>query len=372
MKKYDELFLEETEIKPNRYVANSMLMTTPVLFITWMLNEADIFLVDKSRMRIACFFGILFLFLPQMIIHNKQWIKHPLSKFIIMFCQIGSIFIVLTILNLWGLLIIMFPLLLSTQYHNYRIFYFTLAGLLLCLLVTPILAALNGLWPMDYLSFLVNMSGHEIISYRVLENQDPINRALQILQYIGLPRSLILLSTSIIVHKIHSIEIDRINRQIKNLQSSETDPLTHLMNRASFMNSLPDYKANCKESITCVYADVNGLHELNNTKGHQAGDEMLICCSNILASHFGNEHTYRFGGDEFVAILLDHPQDKLERSLLQIRQEIEAHGYSISIGVNTQGTDFDTDHLLRSAELEMYREKALYYEHHKSDRSIRR
>ena len=50
----------------------------------------------------------------------------------------------------------------------------------------------------------------------------------------------------------------------------------------------------------CVYIDANGLHELNNERGHEAGDLMLRFVADSLMEQFPRGSLYRVGGDEFV------------------------------------------------------------------------
>ena len=66
-----------------------------------------------------------------------------------------------------------------------------------------------------------------------------------------------------------------------------------------------NYPYLCQENVVCVYADANGLHELNNEQGHDAGDRMLQTVAREMQSRFGDAHTYRVGGDEFVAFVPD-------------------------------------------------------------------
>lgn len=53
-------------------------------------------------------------------------------------------------------------------------------------------------------------------------------------------------------------------------------------------------------SAICVYIDANGLHELNNERGHEAGDLMLRFVAESLMEQFPKGSLYRVGGDEFV------------------------------------------------------------------------
>ena len=63
---------------------------------------------------------------------------------------------------------------------------------------------------------------------------------------------------------------------------AESDLNTRLHNRNAYENRLRDYPLRCSNSLTCVYIDVNGLHELNDTYGHEEGDKMLRTVACIL------------------------------------------------------------------------------------------
>ena len=49
--------------------------------------------------------------------------------------------------------------------------------------------------------------------------------------------------------------------------------------------------------------DINGLKEVNDTLGHEAGDKMITACAQVISRVFGDEAIYRVGGDEFAAII---------------------------------------------------------------------
>lgn len=56
--------------------------------------------------------------------------------------------------------------------------------------------------------------------------------------------------------------------------------------------------------LSCIHIDVNCLHELNDTKEHQARDEMLGFVAHVLRDALGREDTYRIGEGEFVVLWL--------------------------------------------------------------------
>ena len=55
--------------------------------------------------------------------------------------------------------------------------------------------------------------------------------------------------------------------------------------------------------LAVVMCDINGLKEINDQKGHDAGDKFIVQTAQTLKSVFGKRHVYRLGGDEFIAVL---------------------------------------------------------------------
>ncbi len=159
-------------------------------------------------------------------------------------------------------------------------------------------------------------------------------------------------------------------RKIKLL--SETDLLTGAQNRNSFESKTGMYPQQCKNSVGCLYADVNGLHELNNRSGHKAGDAMLKATAEGIMSLFGAENTYRMGGDEFVAFQTDASMEALTQDARQIFKLLSVMGYHVSIGVSwMEKTGLDMTELVRDAEKDMFHQKQLYYQQLGCDRRKR-
>ena len=87
------------------------------------------------------------------------------------------------------------------------------------------------------------------------------------------------------------------------------DALTGLRNRNCYEYSLENYAGKSEDLLCCLYMDANGLHEINNTLGHAAGDEMLVYIGNSLKTLFGTRDTYRIGGDEFTVFCIGLSED---------------------------------------------------------------
>ncbi|MBR1471361.1 MAG: GGDEF domain-containing protein [Lachnospiraceae bacterium] len=146
---------------------------------------------------------------------------------------------------------------------------------------------------------------------------------------------------------------------------SETDQLTGLNNRNCYERCLLEYPELYRKSVCCIYIDVNGLHELNNTKGHKAGDEMLQYIAEAVKRQFGGKDSYRIGGDEYVAFVLDETEEEVRNKLAVLKSEIAEAGYHAAIGwahSDSKGKDFQQ--LIGMAEAGMYADKSDYYRSH--------
>ena len=143
---------------------------------------------------------------------------------------------------------------------------------------------------------------------------------------------------------------------------STYDLLTGLKNRNCYEMDLEGYPEGCERSLICIYADANGLHELNKEKGHKGGDLMLKYIAAHMQSMFGYD-TYRIGGDEFVALLRDEESDKVQADIEKLGDIFKRRGYAVSFGfAEASVPDISMDRLTKAAEYEMYMAKERYYE----------
>lgn len=140
------------------------------------------------------------------------------------------------------------------------------------------------------------------------------------------------------------------------------DYLTGLLNRNSFYDAVNRYDDGSARSIACVYVDVNGLHELNNHLGHTEGDHMLQFVASVLKRRFGKRNVYRIGGDEFLAVCVDEPEEEIRQTIARVEDDVSAGGYRVSIGMEWRSDQTPVCLVLKKAESKMREAKRQYYE----------
>ena len=152
----------------------------------------------------------------------------------------------------------------------------------------------------------------------------------------------------------------------------EGDALTGLYNRNRYESDLHNLAAGCRDSLCCIFVDVNGLHELNNSQGHEAGDRMLRSVADKIRACFGTRHTYRVGGDEFIIFVCDEPEAQTQKRIQEMTDELQEEGYFVSAGRAWAHIPIDDiEALIKAAEKQMYAEKQEYYRNPANDRRAR-
>ncbi|MFF1731048.1 putative bifunctional diguanylate cyclase/phosphodiesterase [Streptomyces sp. NPDC058247] len=170
---------------------------------------------------------------------------------------------------------------------------------------------------------------------------------------------------------------ERVRLQAQLQHNAEHDPLTDLPNRALFTkrvgHALGGRRATDRGTAV-LFIDLDGFKQVNDTIGHQAGDELLVQAARRLAESVRSGDTAaRLGGDEFAALIVgdgsrddtareQHIYELADRLRITLSQPYAIDGNDVrvaaSIGVAFAEPDVSAGELLRNADLAMYRAKA--------------
>ena len=156
------------------------------------------------------------------------------------------------------------------------------------------------------------------------------------------------------------------------LHQATHDALTGLANRMSFDARLAAAVADeqhARAYLTLFMLDLDRFKQVNDTLGHQAGDELICAVGDRLRSIFGTSAVIaRLGGDEFAVLVIDHDHDidvtEVSARIIQsIGQPFALNRFKAHVGVSigivmAPGRDAEPAELLRRADIALYEAKA--------------
>lgn len=138
------------------------------------------------------------------------------------------------------------------------------------------------------------------------------------------------------------------------------DQLTGIGNRHALRRCFAAFEQ--KAVVGVLYCDVMGLKRVNDTEGHQAGDELLLRACECLKNHFDLEELFRIGGDEFLVLCKGQSQEEFLDKIRLVREDMKQNKAMMALGYVWESVDKEgLDHLLTKADEKMYEEKRAYY-----------
>jgi diguanylate cyclase (GGDEF)-like protein len=146
---------------------------------------------------------------------------------------------------------------------------------------------------------------------------------------------------------------------------SSIDLLTGIYNRNAMNNRVDRYIAGTDpmpRAYSVIFADLNGLKKMNDTEGHSAGDKLLKNAAAKLRDVFYDSDIYRAGGDEFMIIAVNVPEDVIEERIEKLRKDSEdPDSISFAVGGYFDNSGGDIRYAMRTADERMYADKERYY-----------
>ncbi len=175
---------------------------------------------------------------------------------------------------------------------------------------------------------------------------------------------------SVTVNLIHMLEDISARRSVDMQleQASNNDAMTGLYNRAHFDREFNRLQHSMRLPVSIIVVDVDGLKQLNDTKGHEAGDRLIIRVATILKETFrGDDIVARVGGDEFSILLpetgleiVDAVIERLRKCQASYNAATPNFQATFSIGSATAFKGSEIPKALKLADERMYAEKKIH------------
>lgn len=164
----------------------------------------------------------------------------------------------------------------------------------------------------------------------------------------------------------------RLEHEKKIYHIAYRDVLTGLSNRAAYVECVNELERQRKDlgragNIICLMFDLNSLKDINDRRGHRAGDKALESAAAALKRSFERDDVYlfRLGGDEFCGLMTDASEEEVKYHLEQLENELETEsmkaGFPIRLAAGYEILKNDpTDTIeaaLNRADNKMYEDK---------------
>ncbi|MEO5332314.1 MAG: GGDEF domain-containing protein [Magnetococcus sp. YQC-5] len=171
-----------------------------------------------------------------------------------------------------------------------------------------------------------------------------------------------------------------------NIHAKDQDPLTGLFNRRSFDETIATILDHAiygqqpnrspADGACLAIFDIDFFKRINDNHGHSIGDEVLILFARLMEKMFrSHDRLYRFGGEEFIAILTEVDLDKAAFALERFRTALEAYSFpqvgtvTVSIGATMLNRKDFPPVLIEKADQSLYfakehgRNQVCFHEH---------
>ena len=350
------------EQEANKYNYKCMMLTVLGVEIIWIAEELGIFVVEQKLMRGAAIPVTLINMLVILILAktnlDKDW-----TKYVIIATEVISIYIMGTMLTYHIAIFYGIPFLMAAHYQTKKMSIYTLGISIVGVLISLTVGYTYGLCDLNMVAFTkgtIDSYGQlAVIPIQVMNG----SLLLKLILYFFVPRAVIL-----ILFMFMSLAIADNARKMQQRQSeaeyeSTHDEMTGMLNKNMYLKMIKSQYTKVKD-IGVVYFDVNGLKKINDNLGHEMGDLLIEMAAKTLL-YFKSEKNkvYRMGGDEFVLVMEDGSEERIEKLLASWKKLLDAmnsemfdfkcemaYGYAVGKGK-------DIEILVEKADEKMYEKK---------------
>ncbi|MEB3262737.1 MAG: GGDEF domain-containing protein [Synechococcus sp.] len=146
-------------------------------------------------------------------------------------------------------------------------------------------------------------------------------------------------------------------------RESRTDDLTQLANRRAWDEALlraDQLRQRKAHAYAVVVIDLDGFKKINDTQGHQKGDQVLIQTAEVLRNEAREVAiAARLGGDEFGLLLIHPSPEGLQECIRRLRTALEALSIQASIGASLSQPNTSLEETWTEADGSMYEAKSI-------------
>ena len=352
----------------NLYVIRSMHVTMLFLMAIWLLNILNIFRIDSTVMGCSVLFSLI-VYVVGLVCWTIFDINKPIMKYFIITWTIIVTTILGTGLTFHAVLATVIPILFCTMHTSKRMIAFTSVLILISTLIIVLVGYRFGVIDINMATLNENWHEYYIANGAFDTSTMTSDLIVSLLLFFVLPRGMIY-----IMCMIAGYNVARIVRQnaehAKSMEIlAERDGMTGLYNKMKYIRLLSTVD-NSNRKVAVIYWDVNGLKTLNDTRGHECGDALIrVVAESVLSVTYEPAMSFRIGGDEFVMIIDDGDENKVNAVLTEWKKSLWecskncAFEVTASVGYAV-GLRKDLKEVVHAADKMMYEDKRKFHENH--------
>lgn len=162
---------------------------------------------------------------------------------------------------------------------------------------------------------------------------------------------------------VHDEYVIETNHRRKLEYYANFDTLTGVWNHEYFYKRCKEYSQNEeKYSVAIMYANINGMREINKERGLEEGNEYIRSFAELLAGEFGKNACYRMSGDEFLILFEKESERAVKAQFEEFQSILKKQKLPMAaVGYVWSSAPKDFEDLLNDAENNMMKDKEKYY-----------
>ena len=291
----------EADSAPNAYVLRCMQYIILALILFLILQLLHIWIVDERIAMPGILGSMGFLLVAQVIGYftddTKPWLKYVFILLTVIAVTVFGIY-----LTYHAVLASVVPLLIAAQYSRKRIMIFAYILSLFSIFAIVIFGYQYGLCDANMVIQTADRT-RDYGEYLFSEISSFSQQRSSLILFFAIPRCLLITA---FIPLINAIVVNRkkiIMHDVEMKYTGEHDPLTGLHNRAKYASMLKEAYIKL-DKLVILYFDINNLKYVNDTYGHDMGDELIIRAAESIRGVISeNMDAYRLGGDEFMVVI---------------------------------------------------------------------
>lgn len=139
------------------------------------------------------------------------------------------------------------------------------------------------------------------------------------------------------------------------------DQLTGALNRHALYDNIQNEKYDNLNSCGVIYLDIVGLKNINDSLGHQQGDQLIVKTFKNIENIFYQHQIYRIGGDEFVVICSNISNERFINKVASLKKSLLLDNCTVSLGYKFCDKNINIISLIKDTDLLMYEDKRKFY-----------